>query len=89
MQFKVFLSFLALQVDYETDSDISFPIRTTDTECKAKTKRESFYISDEASQESDGSLTDVQDESRGRLNRFLQAQDISPVRHVLSVGTLR
>ena len=40
---------------------------------------------DEASQESEGSLTDVQDESREQLNRFLQARDISPVRHVLSV----
>ena len=40
---------------------------------------------DEASQESEGSLTDVQDESREQLNRFLQARDVSPVCHVLSV----
>lgn len=85
MQFKPLLSFFALQVDHETDSDISFSIPTTETECKGKYKRESFYVPDEASQESEVSLTDVQDEFRELLNRLLQARDISPVRHVLSV----
>ena len=40
---------------------------------------------DKTSQESEDSLTDERDESREQLNRFLQARDISPVRHVLSV----
>lgn len=59
--FKTFLSFFTLQVDHETDSDISFPIPITGSECKTTSKRESFYVPDEASQESEDSLTDVQD----------------------------
>ena len=68
-----------IQVDHESDSDTFFSIPTTETECKGKYKRESFYVPDEASQESESSLTDVQDNSREQLNRFLQARDISPV----------
>ena len=59
MQFNPRRSFFALQVDHETDSDISFSIPTTETECKGKYKRESFYVPDKASQESEGSSTDV------------------------------
>ena len=62
-----------------------FSIPATKTEYKDKYKQDSFYVPDEASQGSEGSLTDVQDESRELLKRFLQARDISPVRHVLSV----
>ena len=63
-----------------------FPSRPLKLNVKANINERVFIsVPDEASQESEGSLTDEQDESREQLNHFLQARDISPVRHVLSV----
>ena len=46
-QFNSFSSFLAPQVDHETDTDVSFPIVINDAECKAE-----LFVLDEASKES-------------------------------------
>ena len=47
MQFNSFSFFLALRVDHETDTDVSFPTPINDAECKAR-----FFVLDEASKES-------------------------------------
>ena len=47
MQFNSFSSFLALQVDHETDTDVSLPTPINDAECKAR-----LFVLDEASKES-------------------------------------
>ena len=47
MQFNTFSSFLALQVDHETDTDVSFSTPINDAECKAR-----LLVLDEASKES-------------------------------------
>ena len=44
MRFNSFSFFLALQVDHETNTDVSFPTPINDAECKAR-----FFILDEAS----------------------------------------
>ena len=47
MQFNCFSSFLALQVNHETDTDVSFPTPINDAECKGR-----LLVLDEASKES-------------------------------------
>ena len=47
MQFTSFSFFLALRVDHETDTDVSFPTPINDAECKAR-----LFVLDEASKES-------------------------------------
>ena len=47
MQFNSFSSFVTLQVDYETDADVSFPIPIDDVEYKAR-----LFVLNEASKES-------------------------------------
>ena len=44
MQFNSFSFFLALRVDHETDTDVSFPTPINDAECKAR-----LFVLDEAS----------------------------------------
>ena len=84
--YRKYFNFFALQVDHEADTDISLPVPITDTECKeGRSKRESLYVPDEDSQESEDDINYVQGESLKQLNRFLQLRDTSPVRHVLSV----
>ena len=84
--YRKYFNFFALQVDHEADTDISLPVPITDTECKeGRSKRESLYVPDEDSQESEDDINYVQSESLKQLNRFLQLRDTSPVRHVLSV----
>jgi len=78
--------FFAPQVDCEIDTGIPLPVTITDSECKeARPKRESLYVPDEDSHESEDDVNYVQDESLKQLNRFLQVRDISPVRHTLSL----
>ena len=47
MQFNSFSSFFSLQVDHETDTDVSFPSAIKYAECKAR-----LFVLDEASKES-------------------------------------
>lgn len=82
-----------LQVDrqlYPNSDTKSFPVSAADIEqadsAEVISKRTSIFLPHEAAlQESEESFSEVCNESRQRLNHFLQAREISPVRHQLSV----